>query len=154
MAKKAQGVVQVKFYFFFNLGARCGWVVNAAPRPLYPQQRDPVPIVQEAERAPRPVWTGAENLAPPPGVDPRTVQPVASRFTACPISVGCVIERKILAFAGNLIPSIQLRSREYVSLCIVLHKWKNDIKMNLKKLGCECLDIVGVCKDCRSGDIS
>jgi len=24
----------------------------------------PVPIVQEAGRAPRPVWTGAENLAP------------------------------------------------------------------------------------------
>ena len=29
-----------------------------------------------------PVWTGAENLAtPPPGFDPRTVQPVASRYT-------------------------------------------------------------------------
>jgi hypothetical protein len=30
--------------------------------------------------APGPVWTGAENLAPP-GFDPRTVQPVASRYT-------------------------------------------------------------------------
>jgi hypothetical protein len=32
-----------------------------------------------------PVWTGAENLAPPPpsppGFDPRTVQPAASRYT-------------------------------------------------------------------------
>jgi hypothetical protein len=28
-----------------------------------------------------PVWTGAENLAPPPGFDPRTVQPVASSYT-------------------------------------------------------------------------
>ena len=29
-----------------------------------------------------PVWTGAENLAPPPpGLDPRTVQPAASRYT-------------------------------------------------------------------------
>ena len=27
-----------------------------------------------------PVWTGAENLAAP-GFDPRTVQPVASRYT-------------------------------------------------------------------------
>ena len=26
--------------------------------------KDPVPIVQEAEWAPGPVWTGAENLAP------------------------------------------------------------------------------------------
>jgi len=28
-----------------------------------------------------------------------------------------------------------------------LHKWKNGIKMNLQNLGCECLDVVGVCKD-------
>jgi len=48
---------------------------------LYPMERDPVPIVQEAGWAPGPVWTGAENLAPPPGFDPRTVQIVASRFT-------------------------------------------------------------------------
>ena len=27
--------------------------------------KDPVPIVQEAGWAPGPVWTGAENLAPP-----------------------------------------------------------------------------------------
>jgi hypothetical protein len=30
----------------------------------------PVPIVQETGWAPEPVWTGAENLAPP-GFDPR-----------------------------------------------------------------------------------
>ena len=39
-----------------------GWVVNATPRPLYPREREPLPIVQEAGLAPRPVWTGAENL--------------------------------------------------------------------------------------------
>ena len=47
-----------------------------------PTGKDAVPIVQEAGWAPGPVWTGAENLAPPPpGFDPRTVQPVASRYT-------------------------------------------------------------------------
>ena len=30
-----------------------------------------------------PVWISAENLAPPPGFDRRTVQPVASRYTDC-----------------------------------------------------------------------
>ena len=45
-------------------------VVNATLRPLYPR----VPIVQEA------VWTDAENLTPP-GFDPQTVKPVASRYT-------------------------------------------------------------------------
>jgi len=42
--------------------------------------KDPVPIVQEAGWASGPVWTGAENLAPP-GFDPRTVQPVGSCYT-------------------------------------------------------------------------
>jgi hypothetical protein len=42
--------------------------------------KDPVPIVQEAVWAQGPVWTGVENLAPP-GFDPRTNQPVASRYT-------------------------------------------------------------------------
>ena len=50
------------------------------PRPLFTPRKDPVPIVQEAGRAPGPVWTGAENLAPA-GIRSRTVQPVASRYT-------------------------------------------------------------------------
>ena len=46
-----------------------------------PTGKESVPIAQEAGWGPGPVWTGAENLAPPPGFDPRTVQPVASRYT-------------------------------------------------------------------------
>ena len=57
-----------------------GWVAKVTPRPLYPREKDPVPIVEEAGWAPGPVWTGVENLHPP-GFDPRTVQPVASRYT-------------------------------------------------------------------------
>ena len=34
------------------------------PRPLFTPGKDPVPIVQEVEWAPGPVWTDAENLAP------------------------------------------------------------------------------------------
>ena len=41
-----------------------GWVVNATPQPLYPRERNQVPIVQEAGWAPGPVWTGAQNLDP------------------------------------------------------------------------------------------
>ena len=47
----------------FNLGAEGGWLFNATPRPLYPRQRNPVLIVQEAMWAPGPVWTSAGNLA-------------------------------------------------------------------------------------------
>jgi hypothetical protein len=77
--------VKVKFtlepYSFFNLGARWGWAVSVTSRPLFTPKKDPVPIVQEAGWAPGPVWTGAENLVPPPTFDARTVQPVASRHT-------------------------------------------------------------------------
>ena len=48
---------------------------------LFTPGRDLVPIVQEAGWAPGPVWTGAENLAPLLGLDPRTVQPIASHYT-------------------------------------------------------------------------
>jgi len=52
------------------------------PWSLFIPGKDPVPTVQEAGWAPGPVWIGLENLAPPqPGFDPRTVQPVASRYT-------------------------------------------------------------------------
>ena len=40
-----------------------GWVVNVTPRPLYPHERDQVPIVDEAGWAPMTVWMGAGNLA-------------------------------------------------------------------------------------------
>ena len=40
-----------------------GWVVNTTPRPLYHQERDSVPIVQEARWAPGSVWSGVENFA-------------------------------------------------------------------------------------------
>jgi hypothetical protein len=67
---------------FHDLGTRRGRGASVTPRPLFTPGKDPVPIVQEAGWAPEPVWTGAENLAPP-GFDPRTVHPVASRYTDC-----------------------------------------------------------------------
>jgi hypothetical protein len=50
-----------------------------APAAFIPE-KEPVPIVQEAGRASEPVWIGAENLVPL-GFDPRTFQPVESRYT-------------------------------------------------------------------------
>jgi len=46
---------------------------------------DPVPIVQGTGWASGSVWTGAEDLTPLPGSDPRTVQLVASRYIDCAI---------------------------------------------------------------------
>ena len=55
--------------------------VRVTLRPLFTPGKDSVPFVQEAGWAPGSVWTGTENLAPPSGFDPRTVQPVANRYT-------------------------------------------------------------------------
>jgi hypothetical protein len=65
---------------FLNFSTRKECVVSITPRPPLPTGKDPVPIVQEAGWAPEPVWIGAEKLSPP-GFDPRTFQPVASRYT-------------------------------------------------------------------------
>ena len=65
---------------FSDHGTREGWGVSVMPRPLFTPEKVPVPIIQKAGWSPRPIWTGAEKLASP-RFDPRTVQPVASRYT-------------------------------------------------------------------------
>jgi hypothetical protein len=60
-ATKAQRSSRCVTLVFFNLSDRCGWVVNATPRQLYPRERAGT---QEAGWAPGPVWTGAENFVP------------------------------------------------------------------------------------------
>ena len=47
---------------FHDHGNRRGGWVSVTPWPLFTPRKDPVPIVQEGEWAPGPVWTGAENL--------------------------------------------------------------------------------------------
>ena len=51
-----------------------------APAALLPG-KDPVPIVQEAWWAVRAGLDGCRKSRPPPEFDPRTLQPVASRYT-------------------------------------------------------------------------
>jgi hypothetical protein len=80
-AKKAQRGADVHLWSSFNLGARWGRVVNATPRPLYPQEGPSTHCIGGWVGPPGLVWTGAENLAPTPGFDRWTVQPVASRYT-------------------------------------------------------------------------
>ena len=63
-----------------------------------PLGNDPVIIVQKAGWAPGSVWRGAECLAPPPlGVDPRTVQFLASRYTKYTIPAHNLIATSIIS---------------------------------------------------------
>jgi hypothetical protein len=42
---------------FFNISVRCRWMAYAMHQRLYPRERDPLPIAQEAVWAPELVWT-------------------------------------------------------------------------------------------------
>ena len=57
-----------------------GCVGNATPRPLYPRERPGIHCI-EAWVSFRVSLDVCGNTRPPPGFDPRTVQPVASRYT-------------------------------------------------------------------------
>jgi len=72
--------VEEQLYSFFNLGARCGWVVTGTPRaalsprmPLYPLYRRLLEPRGRSEQV--------RKISPPPEFDPPTVQPVASHYT-------------------------------------------------------------------------
>jgi len=60
-------------------------VVNATPRQLFTLGKDPVPVVEEVGWGLRAGLEECTKSRLPPGFDPRTAQPVASRFTDCSI---------------------------------------------------------------------
>ena len=74
---RSLGRVEVYLYSILDLCIRSGWGVSITPRQHITPGKDPVPIVQEAGWASGPVWTGAENLAPP-GFDPLTVRHIGT----------------------------------------------------------------------------
>jgi hypothetical protein len=80
---------------------------------------DPIPIVQEAGWAQEPVWIGAENLASP-GFDPRTFQPVASRYTDYAIPAPNLQQTKE-KLVNTVAPYIKKIPNTYV------HKLKSDM---------------------------
>jgi hypothetical protein len=56
-----------------------GWSTSCPSR--FTPGKDPVPIVQEADWAPRAGLDSCDTSRHPPGFDPRTVQPVARLYT-------------------------------------------------------------------------
>jgi hypothetical protein len=59
-----------------------GWVVNATPRPIYPRKDTWYPLYRRLG-GPQGRSGQVQKISPPPGLDPLTVQPVASRYTDC-----------------------------------------------------------------------
>jgi hypothetical protein len=103
-----------------------GWMFNATLLPIYPRERDPVSIVYEAGWATGPVWTGTENLIPPPGFDPRTVQPVASRYTDCAIGTYFIrIYTKKNLEKFSVLVTYNLLSYQHTIVSFISHKSNN-----------------------------
>ena len=46
---------------FHDRGTRRRWVISSTPRPQFNPGKNPVPILQEAWRAPGPVWTDGKS---------------------------------------------------------------------------------------------
>jgi hypothetical protein len=59
-----------------ELGATRGWVVSTTPRPIYSRERPGTHCTVQEGRSGR-----VGKISPPPGFHPRTVQPVAKRYT-------------------------------------------------------------------------
>jgi len=67
-----------------NIDTGRGWAVNASLLPLYPRERDPVPILQEAVWNSKPAWKYTENLIPQT-FELGAVQTLGIYYTDCAI---------------------------------------------------------------------
>ena len=79
-AMKAHRGVEVQLYSFFNLGARYGWVVKPRPGSFTPGKDTRYPSYWRLS-GPQGRSGRMRKTSPLLGFDPRTVQPVASRYT-------------------------------------------------------------------------
>jgi len=85
--------------------------------PLYPRERDTVPVVQWAVWVPGPVCTGAEK-PPSPGFETWTFQPVPSRYAAyaTPVHFFYRTQNFIIVFTTALNSLLYTRSLQlYIS---------------------------------------
>jgi hypothetical protein len=92
------------------------WVVNATPRPLYPQER-PGSHCVGCWVGPRAGLDGCGKSRLPPGFDPRTVQPVASRYTdwAIPAHPSIFTDRNIVKeLMGKILVHIPTSNKRMV----------------------------------------
>jgi hypothetical protein len=81
MLRRPRGEVDVHLYFYFNLGPR-GGVKLSTKRPLLytPKKKTRYPFYRR-QVGPQGRSGRVRKVSPPPGLDPRTVQPVGSHYS-------------------------------------------------------------------------
>jgi len=124
-----------------------GWMINARPRPLYPRERPGTHCIG-GWVGPRAGLDDCGKSRSPPGFDPRTVQPVASRYTDWAIPALSLCCRRLTAVWW---PTERLRtsSRAVKFLCSRQHSpctdWAIPTAMTTQKL--PVFDSFGTAKD-------
>ena len=86
MAQKGNWGIPV----LYSLGVWWGWGINATPRLRYAWERNPV-LFYTRLCGPQGRSGRVRKISPPPGFDPWTIQPVASRYTGYAIPAHTVL---------------------------------------------------------------
>jgi hypothetical protein len=104
--------IEVLLYYFFNLCARWGRVVNATPQPLYPREIAGTHCIG--------CWVSRsgrlQKISSPPGFDPVTFQPVASLYTDRALPAHCFVLSKWM----HVLPVHRKYSVAFASVCTVV----------------------------------
>ena len=96
---------------------RWGWVISNTPQPLYPPER-PCTHFTGGWVDPRAGLEGCGKSCPPPGFDPRTVQPVASRYTDWAIAAHYLLIGEQVFFCSRLQQWLLTRNMTYDRLIL------------------------------------
>ena len=96
---------------------RWGWVISNTPQPLYPPER-PCTHFTGGWVDPRAGLEGCGKSCPPPGFDPRTVQPVASRYTDWAIAAHYLLIGEHVFFCSRLQQCLLTRNMTYDRLIL------------------------------------
>jgi hypothetical protein len=102
-----------------------GWVVNAAPRPLYPRERISTHCIGRW-LGPKTRLKGCGKSCPLPGFDPRTIQPVASRYTDRAIVAQLDVDRKTNIISQILGVWAQSKQQSVSSASVLNTRRKHD----------------------------
>jgi len=93
---KAQSGEEV-FLRIHDAGARWGWLVNVMPRALHLRRRPGIHWTEGFMGLGAGLDGYGRSRSPPPGLKPRTIQPIASRY----IEYAILATLRLFIFAGN-----------------------------------------------------
>ena len=123
---------------FLDHGTRRGWGVSVTPRPLFTPGKTRYPLYRRL-CGPQGRSGQVRKTSPPPGSDPRSLQPVASRYTDWTVPVH---EHKVgfmLLSNKSVVPVV------YTVICLNAGRMDNlkEVIMSVRKIGFPiCLELL------------